>query len=68
MSKHVDSSLLEAINKVIAFVDDKYKTEQIMRLIKQSVIDNREEQCAVDIDKDLEFLGMDTVTEEELAF
>ena len=39
-----------------------------MRLIKQSVVDNREEQCAVDIDKDLVFLGMDTVTEEELAF
>lgn len=68
MSKHVDSSLLEAINKVIAFVDDKYKTEQIMRLIKQSVIDNREQQCSVDIDSDLEFLGMDTVTDEELAF
>jgi len=68
MSKKVDSSLLEAINKVIAFVDDKYKAEQIMRLIKQSVVDNREEQCAVDIDKDLVFLGMDTVTEEELAF
>lgn len=68
MSKKVDSSLLEAINKVIAFVDDKYKAEQIMRLIKQSVVDNREEQCAVDIDKDLVFLGMDTVSEEELAF
>lgn len=68
MSKKVDSSLLEAINKVLAFVDDKYKAEQIMRLIKQSVVDNREEQCAVDIDKDLVFLGMDTVTEEELAF
>lgn len=68
MSKHVDDNLLQAINKVIAFVDSEYKAEQIMRVIKQSVIDNREEQCAVDIDKDLEFLGMDTVTEEELAF
>ena len=68
MSKKVDTSLLEAINKVIAFVDNEYKAEQIMRLIKQSVVDNREEQCAVDIDKDLVFLGMDTVTDEELAF
>lgn len=68
MSKHVDDNLLQAINKVIAFIDDKYKAEQIMRVIKQSVIDNREEQCSKDIDSDLEFLGMDTVTEEELAF
>ena len=68
MSKKVDSSLLEAINKVIAFVDDKYKAEQIMRLIKQSVVDNREQQCSLDIDSDLEFLGIDTVTDEELAF
>ena len=68
MYKKVDTSLLEAINKVIAFVDNEYKAEQIMRLIKQSVVDNREEQCAVDIDKDLVFLGMDTVTDEELAF
>lgn len=68
MSKHVDDNLLQAINKVIAFIDDKYKAEQIMRVIKQSVIDNREQQCSVDIDSDLEFLGMDTVTDEELAF
>ena len=68
MSKKVDSSLLEAINKVIAFIDDKYKAEQIMRLIKQSVVDNREQQCSLDIDSDLEFLGIDTVTDEELAF
>lgn len=68
MSKHVDDNLLQAINKVIAFVDNEYKAEQIMRVIKQSVIDNREQQCSVDIDSDLEFLGMDTVTDEELAF
>tara|TARA_R100000152_G_C6705599_1_gene134236 strand:+ start:95 stop:301 length:207 start_codon:yes stop_codon:yes gene_type:complete len=68
MSKHVDDNLLQAINKVIAFVDSEYKAEQIMRVIKQSVIDNREQQCSADIDKDLEFLGMDTVSEEELAF
>lgn len=68
MSKHVDDNLLQAINKVIAFVDSEYKAEQIMRVIKQSVIDNREQQCSVDIDSDLEFLGMDTVTDEELAF
>lgn len=68
MSKYVDDNLLQAINKVIAFVDNEYKAEQIMRVIKQSVIDNREQQCSVDIDSDLEFLGMDTVTDEELAF